>query len=762
MTHYPFVCFSLNKAFVSIRTRTPPKLGAPQSGLSVDPKSYPWTHRDSDVKENKFGVMVADPYRWLEDPEGPRTAAFIESQNFFTADVLEKCVTRDKFKRLFTDMYNFPKFGCPHEEAGRYYFSLNSGLQNQSCIYLDKGDFKNPTLFLDPNAWSTDGTIALTNLSISSDGHLAAYSISSGGSDWRKIKVLRVKEQPVNHVCYDELNDELDFVKFSSISWTQDEKGFFYSRYADPGNSSNGTLGKENISNKFHQLYYHTVGTNQSTDRLVLKLENEPEYLLDAEVTEDGKYVIISAHPGCHPGNAIYYIDLSQLPKDEKGVLNFTDSASKIIKLVDNVDNAYSFIGNEGTRFTFRTDKDAPRKKMVQVDLKSPKEWKDIIPQHEKDVLQWGCVVKGDKMVVCYLKDCYSTLELRKFSTGELISEIDIPKFGSVTSFSGKKTQSEVFLGHQSIIMPPTVYRFNTESKELSVVHRTKIPGFNADDYETKQVFVGSYDERVKIPMFVTHEKGTELNGQNPTLLTGYGGFGISVVPRFSVSALSFVLAYGGIIASANIRGGDEYGLEWRKDGCLATKQNVFDDFQACSEYLIKNRYCESSRLAIRGGSNGGLLVAACANQRPDLYGCVVCEVGVLDMLRFHKFTIGHAWVPEFGDPDKLDDFEFLIKYSPQHNVLVPAGGTRQYPAIMLTTGDHDDRVSPLHTFKFVAQLQHTFCSGSESQQTNPIVARIETRAGHGGGKPTALIIDETADVMSFIAAALRAEWKLK
>ena len=495
---------------------------------------------------------------------------------------------------------------------------------------------------------------------------------------------------------------------------------------------------------------------------MVLKLDDKPENFLESEVTEDGEYLVVGEYKGCHPGNAIHYLDLTKLERNDLGLLNFDGCASKITPLIKKIEHAYEFITNEGPHFVFKTNENAPRGKLVQVDLRDPKRWKTLVPQQEKDVLEWACAVRGDKIVICYLRNCAHVLELRQLSTGNLIHEIDIPELGTVTSFSGKRISSEVFFSHQSMALPPTVYRFEAEDNNLSVINQTKIPGFLPEQFQIDQVFVDSYDKKVKIPMFVMRKKDMELNSENPTLLTGYGGFGTNVLPRFSVALAAFVVAYGGVIAQPNLRGGNEYGLEWRKGGSLENKQNTFDDFQACAEFLIHNNYCNPSRLAIQGASNGGLLVAVCANQRPDLFGAVVCDVGVLDMLRFHKFTIGHGWVPEYGNPDELEAFEYIYSYSPLHNVRIPEDGTQQYPSILLTTGDHDDRVSSLHTFKFLAELQHKFCSGTNRKQRNPLIARIETRTGHGHGKPTALIIDEVSDTSAFIAASIRAEWQLR
>lgn len=436
-----------------------------------------------------------------------------------------------------------------------------------------------------------------------------------------------------------------------------------------------------------------------------------------------------------------------------------------IVKLIDTIEGSFEYVSNEGSIFTFHTNYLAPRYKVVRTDFRSPgspKTWKELIPQHEKDVLEWAAAVKGDNMVLCYLKDCANVLELRSLETGRLKTPITLPGIGSIGSFTGKRKLSQFFFSFSSFTEASAIYQFDVTSPGLDakLFKRAEISGLNPDDFVTKQVFVTSKDG-TQVPMFVTHKKGIQMDGQNPTLLYGYGGFNISLLPSFSVSRLCFMHAYNAVYASANLRGGGEYGISWRNAGSTKNKQNVFDDFQACAEYLISEKYTASAKLAIRGGSNGGLLVAACANQRPDLFGCVVSQVGVLDMLRFHKFTIGSAWIPDYGDPDKTDDFEFLLPYSPVHNVQVPADGTQQYPAMLLTTGDHDDRVSPSHTLKMLATLQHVFSSDKSSHQKNALVARIEEQVGHGAGRPTEKIIDEETDIAAFMAAALQAKWAL-
>eukprot|EP00210_Caulerpa_lentillifera_P007485 g7151.t1 len=754
-TRFPFISCSLRRAYLRDNRPPPPRLGAPKSPLSIDAKEYPWTHRDTRCVEEIFGIEVEDPYRWLENPDSPQTAAFIESQNFMSTTIFEQCPSRETFKKLFTQLYNYPKYGCPHKEGNKYYFYNKSGLENQHSVYVHDGDFNTARLFLDPNEWSEDGSISLDAVFFSKQACYMGYTITTGGSDWQKIKILELREQG----GYTELKDEIEFAKFTEVTWTHDELGFIYGRLPDPNIVSNGVLGRENQAyNSFH-LCYHVLGTPQEQDLIIYQRQGKDLWFYDTEITNDGRYMIISSAPGCTLGNEVAYLDLHELVRLPNGVLDFRDCMRKVKDLVKDINASYQYIANEGTVFTFKTNKNAPRYKVVQVDLQTPKQWKDVIPEHECDVLQWACATKGDFMVVCYLRDVANVLEVRKITTGEKLGTIPIPQFGAITSFSSKRELSEIFFTFQSFIHPKTIYKYNVELGELEVVHKTKIPKFNPDDYETKRVFVKSKDSKVQIPMFISHKKGIEKNKENPTILNGYGGFNVNVLPTFSIASIAFMLGYNGVIASANIRGGGEYGDEWRNGGCLDKKQNCFDDFHSCSEYLIDHKYCDASRLCIQGGSNGGLLVAACANQRPDLYGCVICQVGVLDMLRYHLFTAGAAWIPEYGNPDVVSDFEFLFKYSPLHNIRVPEGGTQLYPSMILTTGDQDDRVSPLHTLKFVAQLQYVFKSIPRIEQTNPIIARIETQTGHGHGKPTSMIIQEYVDVLAFVATTLRASW---
>ncbi|PNW76248.1 hypothetical protein CHLRE_12g542100v5 [Chlamydomonas reinhardtii] len=756
--------------------RPVPTAGAPQTGLSVEPSQYPQVRR-GEVVETLHGVRVADPYRWLEDPDSEDTREFVDAQNALTASVLEQCDTREQFRQLFTDVFDYPKYGAPFKAGGRYYFYYNSGLQPQSALYSQAGLVPDtaagePRLFLDPSGLSADGTVALSGLSFSEDGSLAAYSLSKGGSDWCTIQVLRVDPSGAPPTP---LADKLEYVKFSSLAWTHDQRGFFYNRYPDPA-SRPADLGTETDINTHQQLCYHALGTPQSEDVLVMQVPDEhPTWMLAARVTPDGRFLVISVHAGTMPANRLYLVDMQALDKKADGAVDWAKydhrNGSKklpVVKLVDDFSASFSVVANEGTTFYIMTNLDAPRYRLVKIphvtSAGPASSWPDHIAQHPKDVLRGALALKGDVLVVRYLRDVVAALQLRQLGSGALTKELPLPGVGSVGAMSGDRKGSELFFSFTSFTEPGALYRIDTapgSALEPQLFRRTelKVP-HSADDYVTKQVFVTSADG-TQVPMFITHHKDTKLDGSAPTLLYGYGGFNVPLEPGFSPNRLAFMRGYGGVFAQANLRGGGEYGTEWRNAGSTHNKQNVFDDFQACAEYLIRERYCSPAKLTIQGGSNGGLLVAACANQRPDLYACVLGQVGVMDMLRFHKFTIGHAWMTDYGNPDRAADFSWIYPYSPLHNVRAPEGGSRQYPAIMLATGDHDDRVVPLHTLKLLATLQHNLAAAdpAASPQRNPLLARIEVKAGHGAGKPTQKVIAEAADLMGFAAKCMNAKW---
>ncbi|XP_066164361.1 uncharacterized protein [Oryza sativa Japonica Group] len=558
------------------------------------------------------------------------------------------------------------------------------------------------------------------------------------------------------------LSDKLSWVKFSSISWTHDGKGFFYGRYPAP-REVELDAGTETNINLNHEIYYHVVGSDQSEDILCWKDPEHPKYSFGASVTEDGKYIILGTYEGCDPVNKLYYCEICTLPqgiegfKETKGMLPF-------VKLIDNFDAQYHVVANDGDEFTFLTNRNAPKNKLVRVDIKKPELWTDILPEHERDVLESADAVNGNQLLVCYMSDVKHILQIRDLVTGNLLHKLPL-EIGSVSEISCRREDMDVFIGFTSFLSPGIIYRCNLTSAipEMKIFREISVPGFDRTNFEVKQIFVNSKDG-TKIPMFIMSKRDIELDGSHPTLLYGYGGFNISLTPSFSVSRVVLCKNMGFVVCVANIRGGGEYGEEWHKAGARAMKQNCFDDFIACAELLISAGYTSYRQLCIEGGSNGGLLIAACVNQRPDLFGCALAHVGVMDMLRFHKFTIGHAWTTDYGCSDNEEEFHWLIKYSPLHNVRRPWEQSFvnccQYPAIMLLTADHDDRVVPLHSLKLLATLQYVLCTSIEdTPQVNPIIGRIDVKSGHGAGRPTKKMIDEVADRYSFMANMLDASW---
>eukprot|EP00047_Mylnosiga_fluctuans_P002519 m.224841 g.224841 ORF g.224841 m.224841 type:complete len:705 (-) comp11160_c0_seq1:70-2184(-) len=697
--------------------------------------SYPAARRDDSVTDEYHGTHVADPYRYLEDPDAEETKAFVQAQNAISEPFLKGTDVREKFSARMTELYNYPKYSCPFKRGQRYFYYFNTGLQNHSVLYMQDSLDGEPRVLIDPNTLSEDGTTAMQYVSFSDDGRYLAYGLSEKGSDWATLKVRDVETGA-------DLPDVLKWVKFSCLSWTHDGKGFFYNRYAQPQVSADA--GTETETNVNQKLCYHVLGQAQDDDVLVYDMPEHPKWMSGLEVTDDGQYFILTISEGCDPVNRLLYAPAGPIT----GRIEFT-------KVVDNFDAQYEYISNDGPIFTFKTNLTAPRYRLIRADLTQGEavQWTDVIPE-AADVLEWAAAVNDTQLVLAYLRDVKSVLELRELESGKEILTFPLD-VGHVPAFSGRRRDNAIFYKFTSFLEPGTIYRVDLTALPLTpvVFRTTTITGFDASRFTTSQVFVTSKDG-TKFPMFIVSRKDTALDGANPTLLYGYGGFNISITPSFSVSRVILCQNLGGILAIANIRGGGEYGETWHKAGSLAHKQNVFDDFQAAAEYLIAHKYTSPAKLAINGASNGGLLVAACVNQRPDLFGCALASVGVMDMLRFHKFTIGHAWCTDYGCSDKADEFEWLIKYSPLHNVRPAA---TQYPAILILTGDHDDRVVPLHSLKLIATLQHVI--GSLPNQTNPIMARIEVAAGHGAGKPTKKIIDEVADMYAFFARTLGAVW---
>ncbi|KAL2241933.1 prolyl endopeptidase [Sesamum indicum] len=717
---------------------------------------YPTPRRDESVVDSYHGVMVPDPYRWLEDPDSAETKEFVEKQMKLTDSVLKTCETRERLREKLTELYDFPKYSAPSRAGGKYFFFHNTGLQPQRVLYVQDSLDGKPEVLLDPNTLSDDGTVALTAYAVSEDARYLAYGISSSGSDWITIKVMRIEDKCIEP-------DTISWVKFSTISWTHDSKGFFYSRYPAPENGKKLDAGTETNANLHHELYYHFLGTAQSEDILCWSDPDNPKHTRSAKVTDDGKYVLLYTYENCDPVNKIYHCDISVLPRGLEGYKG-TKELLPFVKLVDTFDALYQYIANDDAIFTFLTNKDAPRNKLVRVDLKEPTFWNEVLREDKKDVLESAVAANGNQIVVNYLSDVKNVLQLRDLETGALVHHLPLD-IGTVTEISSRRKESMIFIGFTSFLIPGIIYKCNLEAEtpDMRIFREIDVPGFDRTEFNVNQAFVPSKDG-TKIPMFIVARKGISLDGSHPCLLYGYGGFNVSITPYFSVSRILIAKHLDVIFCIANIRGGGEYGEEWHKGGALSRKQNCFDDFISAAEYLVSAGYTQARKLCIEGGSNGGLLIGACINQRPDLFGCALAHVGVMDMLRFHKFTIGHAWTSDFGCSDKEEQFHWLIKYSPLHNVRRPWDKPShmfiQYPSTMLLTADHDDRVVPLHSLKLLATMQYVLCSSLEkSPQTNPIIVRIERKAGHGAGMPTQKMIDEAADRYSFMAKMLDAFW---
>ncbi|MFZ5623059.1 MAG: prolyl oligopeptidase family serine peptidase [Gemmatimonadota bacterium] len=672
-----------------------------------------------DQVDDYHGTKVADPYRWLEDLDSPATAQWVAAQNAVTFSYLAKLPLREPIRNRLTRLWNYERFGVPFSKNGRYFFSRNDGLQNQSVFCVQQTLGSAPRVLLDPNTLSADGTVALTITSPSPDATLLAYGTSASGSDWQEYRIRDVATGA-------DKADVLKWIKFSSAAWTRDNQGFFYSRYPEPADGKGLAA-----ATKHHKIYYHRVGTPQADDRLIFERPDQPEWYLSGEVSDDGRYLVIYANSGTDRRNRVFIKDLRNPVRP--------DLAAPVRPFLDAFDASYEVLGNDGTLMYVLTDKDAPRKRIVGIELgkADPASWTTIVPEGEEPI-EWVRLV-SDQFVVGYLRDVKSVL--RRFTlAGKPLGEIELPGLGAVGATSGERHDREMFFAFTSFLYPTTIFRFDF-TRGKSEVFKAPTVDFDPSRYETKQVFYTSKDG-TRVPMFITHRKGLRLDGTNPTLLYAYGGFNISLLPSFNPARIVW-LEQGGVYAVANIRGGGEYGEAWHQAGMLERKQNVFDDFIAAAEYLIAEKYTTASRLAIQGGSNGGLLVGAVMTQRPDLFAVALPAVGVMDMLRYHRFTVGWGWVPEYGSADSASHFAFLRAYSPLHN-LKP--GT-DYPATLVTTADHDDRVVPGHSFKFAAALQ------AASTGRRPALIRIETKAGHGAGKPIAKVIEENADLMAFALA---------
>jgi prolyl oligopeptidase len=688
----------------------PTDAGENRSGLT-----YPAAPRSATV-DDYHGTKVEDPFRPLEDPDSPETRAWVEAENRLTFKFLEGVPQRDAIRRRLTELWDYAKFGTPFHEGGHYFFNQNTGLQNQGVLFTTDSLDAAGRVLLDPNKLSADGTVALSGLSVSRDGSHLAYGISAAGSDWNVWKFRDVASG-------NDLVDELRWIKFSGAEWMPDGSGILYGRFPEP------TAGQDlKGANYFQKVYFHKVGTPQADDTLIWKDDEHKDWRADPTVTDDGKYLILTLGKGTNDQYRVLY-----RPLDQPGAAP--------VHLVGDFDADYSFIDNDGPIFWFRTNKDAPRGKVVAIDIRQPdpEHWVELIPQADTTLTDVDVV--GDHVLAAYLKDAHSVVRVFDVK-GKHVRDVDFPGLGTASGFRGKRKDKETFYSFVSFTAPATIYRYDVASGVSTVWKRPKLQ-YDPSEYETKQVFFKTKDG-TRIPMFLSHKKGLKTDGSNPTILYGYGGFNISLTPTFSAANLAW-MEMGGLFALPNLRGGGEYGEEWHQGGTKLKKQNVFDDFIAAAEWLIANHYTSTPKLAISGGSNGGLLVGACMTQRPELFGAAMPAVGVMDMLRFHKFTIGWAWVDDYGSSDQLDQFKAIHAYSPLHRLRA---GTC-YPPTLVTTADHDDRVVPAHSFKFAAALQ------AAQSCDNPTLIRIETKAGHGAGKPTTKLIDEAADKFAFLVKVL-------
>ncbi len=688
------------------------------SMLAAQPKRPPVTRAGATV-DDYHGTKVADPYRWLEDVDAPETLAWVTTQNQVTFDYLRALPGRDALKGRLSELYDYERFSVPYYRGGRYFYSRNSGLQNQAVLYVQDAGTGTTRELLDPNRLSDDGTVALALTEPSPDGSLLLYATAASGSDWQEFKVRRVADGA-------DLSDHLRWIKFSGGAWTKDGKGFFYARYPEPAAGS-AMLGQ----NRDMKVYYHRIGTGQAEDALVYERPDQPDWGFGVQVTHDGRYLVMNVWVGTDTRQRIHYLDLVDPVRPQV--------TGTVVRLLDQADAAYGFIGNQGSLFQFRTDRDAPRGRVITIETRKTgaEAVRETIPE-QPHALE-SVLEVGGRLVATYLADAKSSVRIFE-RDGRPVREVSLPGIGSATGISGDPDRPEMFYAFTSFLSPGTIYRYDVGTGGSEVFRAPKLK-FDPARYQTEQVFYRSKDG-TRVPMFITHRRDLEKNGVNPTILYAYGGFDISLTPSFDPALIGW-LEKGGVYAQPNLRGGGEYGKAWHEAGMFEKKQNVFDDFVAAAEYLFAERYTSSAYLAIEGGSNGGLLVGATMTQRPDLAAVAFPAVGVMDMLRYHKFTIGWAWASEYGSADDPKHFPVLKAYSPLHN-LKP--GT-DYPATLVTTADHDDRVVPGHSFKFAAALQ------AATAWRRPAYIRIETKAGHGFGKPISKTIEERADVFSFALA---------
>ncbi len=702
----------LTCAVVACRTEAPRS----RAVATAYPKTATVDHVDS-----YHGVEIADPYRWLEDDvrENPDVKAWVDAQNEVTFAYLEQIPERERIAARLEELWDYEKFSVPVKEGGRYFYRRNDGLQNQSVLYLQPTLDAEPEELIDPNEWSEDGTIALASYLPSPDGRYLAYLVQDGGSDWRTARVLDLESREL-------LEDRLEWLKFTGLAWAADGSGFYYSRYPEPEEGA-----EFQSLNKEQTLYFHRIGTGQSEDVVAYGRPDEPDWGFSGSVTDDGAYLVITIWKGT---DARYQIAVQDL----------REAGSKPEMLIEGFDNDYSLAGSDGSTLFFRTDLDAPKGKLIAIDLNEPERggWRTLMPEGEHVLEQVTRV--GDHFVAEYLKDARSDIVIATLA-GAPVRTVELPGVGVASGFNGKTGDPETFYSFSSYNVPPTIHRYDVATGGSDVFKRSEVD-FEPSDYVVEQVFYNSKDG-TRVPMFIAHRTDVEIDGNRPTLLYAYGGFSISLKPFFNPTRLAW-MEMGGVYAVANLRGGGEYGEEWHEAGTKLQKQNVFDDFIAAAAYLIEEGYTQPERLGIFGGSNGGLLVGAVTNQRPDLFGAAIPAVGVMDMLRFHQFTAGRFWVDDYGSADDPEEFAALRAYSPYHNIRPET----RYPAVMATTADTDDRVVPGHSFKYMAALQDAQAGDA------PVLIRIETRAGHGAGKPTTKIIEEYADRWAFLVENLGME----
>jgi len=691
-----------------------PKKLAPQPDVAMTVQ-YPVTKVIAQ-SDNYHGKSIDDPFRWLEDVDSADTKDWVKRQNKVTLDYLTTATRRNAIRDRLTELWNYERFGFPSKHGDHYLYTHNNGLQNQNILYVSDSLKAERKVLLDPNTLVADGTVALTGNVPSDDGKLLAYGLATAGSDWNTWRIRDIATGK-------DLDDKVEWVKFSSVSWTGDNAGFYYSRYDKP--TSDGEFTGVNY---FQKLYYHRIGTPQESDSLIYHRPDKKEWGFGGTVTDDNEYLILSVWRGTEKRNQIFFAKL----KDKSAT-----GATEVTELLSGFESDYQFIGNDGSVFYFKTDNAAPKRRIIAIDVDNPGrgQWREIVPEAEETIESVSLF--GDRFFVTYLKDATSVVR-QVTTSGKRLDALQLPSLGTVAGLGGKRTAKETFYSFTNYITPPTVVRLDLGDNTTSTWRQPKL-AFDPTDFVTEQVFFKSKDG-TRLPMILSHKKGLEKNGKLPTLLYGYGGFNISIMPTFSPANLAW-MEMGGVYAVPNLRGGGEYGREWHEAGMLQKKQNVFEDFIAAAEYLITEKVTNSSKLAIQGRSNGGLLVGATMAQRPELFAVALPGVGVLDMLRFHKFTIGWAWVNEFGSSEDPEQFKTLMAYSPLHN-LIPG---RRYPATLITTADHDDRVVPGHSFKFAARLQA--CQSG----LKPTLIRIETSAGHGAGTPVSKLVDTAADTWAFV-----------